>query len=91
MARRISKLNSFTGRGSLEGWLRAVLAQEYVNRFRRQQRLVSLEEQAEAGVQFEAETADPAQADRCAFARGHGSSAWLPGGRRQIHSGQLLS
>ncbi|MGO8790724.1 MAG: RNA polymerase sigma factor [Terriglobia bacterium] len=60
--RRISKLNSFTGRGSLEGWLRAVLAQEYVNRFRRQQRLVSLEEQAEAGVQFEAETADPSQA-----------------------------
>jgi RNA polymerase sigma-70 factor (ECF subfamily) len=60
--RRISKLNSFTGRGSLEGWLRAVLAQEYVNRFRRQQRLVSLEEQAEAGAQFEAETPDPAQA-----------------------------
>ena len=60
--RRISKLNSFTGRGSLEGWLRAVLAQEYVNRFRRQQRLVSLEEQTEAGVQFEAETPDPTQA-----------------------------
>ena len=57
--RRISKLNSYTGRGSLEGWLRAVLAQEYVNRFRREQRLVSLEEQAEAGAQFEAETPDP--------------------------------
>jgi RNA polymerase sigma-70 factor (ECF subfamily) len=57
--RRISKLNSFTGRGSLEGWLRAVLAQEYVNRFRRQQRLVSMEEQVEAGAQFEAETPDP--------------------------------
>ena len=52
--RRVSKLDSFTGRGSLEGWLRAVLAQEYVNRFRRQQRLVSLEEQTEAGVQFQA-------------------------------------
>jgi len=60
--RRISKLNSFTGRGSLEGWLRAVLSQEYVNRFRREQRLVSLEEQAEAGVQFEAEAPDPTQA-----------------------------
>lgn len=60
--RRISKLNSFTGRGSLEGWLRAVLAQEYVNRFRRQQRSVSLEEQEEAGVQFKAEAADPTQA-----------------------------
>jgi RNA polymerase sigma-70 factor (ECF subfamily) len=60
--RRISKLNSFTGRGSLEGWLRAVLAQECVNRYRREQRLVSLEEQSDAGVQFEAETADPSQA-----------------------------
>ncbi len=56
---RSSKLSSFTGRGSLEGWLRAVLAQEYVNRFRREQRLVSLDEQSEAGVQFEAPTPDP--------------------------------
>ncbi len=61
-ARRVSKLESFTGRGSLEGWLRAVLAQEYVNRYRRQQRLVSLEERTEAGVQFQAEEPDPAQA-----------------------------
>jgi len=52
--RRLSRLDSFSGRGSLEGWLRAVLAQEYVNRFRRQQRLVSLEEQSEAGTQFQA-------------------------------------
>ncbi len=60
--RRVSKLNSFTGRGSLEGWLRAVMAQEYINRFRREQRLVSMEEQVEAGVQFEAETPDPTRA-----------------------------
>jgi RNA polymerase sigma-70 factor (ECF subfamily) len=60
--RRVSRLNSFTGRGSLEGWLRAVLAQEYVNRYRQQQRLVSLEERSEAGVQFQAEDPDPAQA-----------------------------
>ena len=59
--RRISKLDSFTGRGSLEGWLRAVLAQEYVNRHRRQQRLVSLEEQTDAGVQFRAAERDPSQ------------------------------
>jgi RNA polymerase sigma-70 factor (ECF subfamily) len=59
---RVSKLNSFTGRGSLEGWLRAVLAQAYVNRYRQQQRLVSLEERSEAGVQFQAEDPDPAQA-----------------------------
>jgi RNA polymerase sigma-70 factor (ECF subfamily) len=60
--RRASKLNSYTGRGSLEGWLRAVLAQEYVNRYRHQHRLVSLDEQTEAGVQFEAGEPDPAQA-----------------------------
>ena len=60
--RRVSKLDSFTGRGSLEGWLRAVLAQEHVNRYRRQQRLVSLEERTEVGVQFQGEEFDPAQA-----------------------------
>jgi RNA polymerase sigma-70 factor (ECF subfamily) len=60
--RRVSKLDSFTGRGSLEGWLRTVLAQEYVNRYRQQQRLVSLEERTEAGVQFQAEESDPTQA-----------------------------
>jgi RNA polymerase sigma-70 factor (ECF subfamily) len=60
--RRVSKLDSFTGRGSLEGWLRAVLAQEYVNRYRRQQRLVSLEEQTEAGAQFQSKERDPSQA-----------------------------
>lgn len=52
--KRVSKLNYYAGRGSLDGWLRMVLAQEYVNRFRSQRRLVSLEEQAEAGVQFRA-------------------------------------
>jgi RNA polymerase sigma-70 factor (ECF subfamily) len=56
---RKSKLASYTGRGSLEGWLRTVLAQEYVNRYRTQRRLVSLEEQAEAGVQFASGESDP--------------------------------
>jgi len=51
---RNSKLNSYTGCGSLEGWLRTVLAQAYVDRYRSQRRLVSLDEQAEAGVQFRA-------------------------------------
>jgi RNA polymerase sigma-70 factor, ECF subfamily len=50
--RRISKLESYSGRGSLEGWLRTVLAQEWVNRFRKTKKLVSLEEQEEAGAQF---------------------------------------
>ncbi|HXZ82027.1 MAG TPA: sigma-70 family RNA polymerase sigma factor [Terriglobales bacterium] len=49
---RPSKLTSYTGRGSLEGWLRTVLAQEFVNRYRGQRRLVSLEEQEEESHQF---------------------------------------
>ena len=49
---RVSKLASFTGRGSLEGWLRTVLAQEFVNRYRRTKRLISLDEESEEGVQF---------------------------------------
>ena len=53
--RRVSKLEWYTGRGSLEGWLRTVLAQEFVNRYRGQRRLVSLEEKEEAGAQFAAE------------------------------------
>jgi RNA polymerase sigma-70 factor, ECF subfamily len=57
--RRVSRLSFYMGRGSLEGWLRTVLAQEFVNRYRKQKRLVSLEEQAEDGVQFSA--AEPGQ------------------------------
>jgi len=61
---RVSKLNFYMGRGSLEGWLRTVLAQEYVNRYRRGKRLVSLEEKEEAGVQFAApEAAAPLPVD----------------------------
>jgi RNA polymerase sigma-70 factor (ECF subfamily) len=62
--KRVSKLASYTGRGSLEGWLRTVLAQEYVNRYRRTRRLVSLDEESEEGVQFRApELSPPAPVD----------------------------
>lgn len=57
---RVSKLASFTGRGSLEGWLRTVLAQEFVNRYRKTKRLVSLEEEGEEGAQFAAPQPEPA-------------------------------
>ncbi|MDQ2777081.1 MAG: hypothetical protein M3Y57_19495 [Acidobacteriota bacterium] len=40
---RSSKLAYYTGRASLECWLRAVIAQEYVNRFRSQRKFVGLE------------------------------------------------
>src|ERR1039458_2295951 len=57
---RNSKLVSYTGRGSLEGWLRTVMAQEFINRYRKQKRTVSLEEQTEEGVQFRAAVQEPA-------------------------------
>ncbi len=60
---RVSKLASYTGRGSLEGWLRTVLAQEFVNRYRKQKRLVSLEEETEGGAQFAAAQPDPIPLD----------------------------
>jgi RNA polymerase sigma-70 factor (ECF subfamily) len=56
---RVSKLASYTGRGSLEGWLRTVMAQEFVNRYRRQRRLVSLEEEGEDGKEFAAKETEP--------------------------------
>src|SRR6266851_6489134 len=56
---RVSKLASFTGRGSLEGWLRTVLAQEFVNRYRRTKRLVSLEEDSEDGKELAAKESEP--------------------------------
>jgi RNA polymerase sigma-70 factor (ECF subfamily) len=57
---RVSKLSTYTGRGSLEGWLRTVMAQEFVNRYRRQRRLVSLDEESEEGAQFAAVDPEPA-------------------------------
>jgi RNA polymerase sigma-70 factor, ECF subfamily len=57
---RFSKLSSYTGRGSLEGWLRTVMAQEHVNRYRRQKRMVSLDEETEEGRQFATPEANPA-------------------------------
>jgi len=60
--KRVSKLSSYTGRGSLEGWLRTVLAQEHINRYRRTKKLVSLEEESEEGNQFRAPEAEAAPA-----------------------------
>ena len=57
--RRTCKLASYTGRGSLEGWLRTVIAQEFVNRFRRQRRLVSLDDDDDKGSRLPAPTLDP--------------------------------
>src|SRR5437867_5840329 len=56
---RVSKLASYTGRGSLEGWLRTVMAQEYVNRHSRGRKYVSLDEESEEGAQFAAADPEP--------------------------------
>src|SRR6202795_4843952 len=56
---RVCKLASFTGRGSLEGWLRTVLAQEFVNLYRRTKRLVSLDEEIEYGAQYPPPAPEP--------------------------------
>jgi RNA polymerase sigma-70 factor, ECF subfamily len=49
---RKSKLSYYNGRGSLEGWLRTVMAQRQVNDYRSTRRNVSLDEETEAGTQF---------------------------------------
>jgi RNA polymerase sigma-70 factor, ECF subfamily len=57
--RRISKLDYYMGRGSLEGWLRTVLSQHHIDRCRSYSKSTSLEEQLEAGASFPA-LAEPA-------------------------------
>ncbi len=47
---RVSKLDYYAGLGSLDGWLKAVLAQEYTNQRRRWKREVSLEEEDKKGT-----------------------------------------
>ena len=56
---RVSRLSYYAGRGSLEGWLRTVLAQEFVNTYRKQHRTVSLDEESEEGAQFAAVESGP--------------------------------
>src|SRR5438270_2398193 len=66
MEDRRSKLALYSGRGSLAGWLRMVLAQSYIDQIRAGKRLVSIEEEEEEhGTQFAAvtpESAPPADA-----------------------------
>jgi RNA polymerase sigma-70 factor (ECF subfamily) len=50
--RRISKLDYYMGRGSLEGWLRTVLARQHIDQCRAHAKEISLEEQIEDGVSF---------------------------------------
>lgn len=57
---RVSKLAGYSGRGSLEGWLRTLVAQAYVDRFRKERRFVSIEHE-QAGWNRQAQsTIEPA-------------------------------
>ena len=58
-----SKLLSYQGRGSLQGWLRTVVAQEYVNLYRATRRESSLDAALDEGVQFEATEQDVSVTD----------------------------
>lgn len=60
---RTSKLRYYMGRGSLAGWLRTVIAQEYVNQYRRTKRETSLDAAVEDGKQFGASQTDNKQLD----------------------------
>src|SRR6266576_2500986 len=88
---RVSKLASYTGRGSLEGWLRTVLAQEYVNCYRRTKRLVSLDEESEEGVQFRAPDPQPVTPSDSRLARATDEVlAGLPAEDRMVLSAYYL-
>jgi RNA polymerase sigma-70 factor (ECF subfamily) len=50
--RRISKLDYYMGRGSLEGWLRTVLTRRHIDRCRAHSGDVSLDEQIDHGASF---------------------------------------
>ena len=50
--KRVSKFSYYSGRGSLDGWLRTVIAQRHINDYRRNRNTVSLEEETESGQQF---------------------------------------
>ena len=60
---RPSKLLFYQGRGSLQGWLRTVVAQEYVNRYRSHKRETSLDAALDEGKQFEAREPDLSETD----------------------------
>ena len=65
------------GRGSLEGWLRTVISQQYVDRCRARHNEVSLEEQIEGGAGFADRSVTSAEApdDRVAAALGESLAA----------------
>ncbi len=61
---RVSKLDSYAGRGSLEGWLKTILAQQFVNRLRSERKLVSFNDALETTLSPESELNDPSRFEK---------------------------
>ena len=57
-----SPLTSYMGYGSLEGWLRTIMARLFIDRYRSERRLVSLQEESEEGWQLAAPPPEPVAA-----------------------------
>jgi RNA polymerase sigma-70 factor (ECF subfamily) len=55
----VSPLLSYMGYGSLEGWLRTIMARSFIDRYRSERRFVSLEEESDEGFQFAAPPPEP--------------------------------
>ncbi len=87
---RACKLSYYTGRGSLQGWLRMVVAQEYVNRYRRTRRETSLDAELDAGKQFEAHTRRE-RGGRSASGAGYGGGAGGDERGRALSAGGVFS
>ena len=87
---RNSKLRSYQGRGSLQGWLRMVIAQAYVNRYRSLRRETSLDAALEDGAQFAAREAEVAAADPRVDAAVSAELAALDAGERFLIAAYYL-
>ncbi len=87
---RTSKLRYYLGRGSLAGWLRTVIAQEYVNQYRRTRRETSLDAELEQGQQFAASPAQMQTADDRVEAATAAELAALPAEERFLLAAYYL-
>lgn len=87
---RASKLRYYQGRGSLAGWLRTVIAQEYVNQYRRTKRETSLDAAVEEGQQFEAKMAETPRLDTRVEEATAAELAALPSEERLVLSAYYL-
>jgi RNA polymerase sigma factor (sigma-70 family) len=87
---RNSKLRSYQGRGSLQGWLRMVIAQTYVNCYRSTRRETSLDAALEDGAQFAARESEVAVADPRVDAAVTAELAALDAGERFLMAAYYL-